>query len=743
MKKSITNQAVTMAINPLTMMSEANFFKGYSRWDELKGGYETWEESVKRVMNMHRERFAGVMTEKLSSLIDFAEQAYLEKLVLGAQRALQFGGNQILKHNARLYNCSFSYADRPVFFQHAMYLLLAGCGVGFSVQRHHVAKMNAVKAVNKEDTVTFVVPDSIEGWADCFGVMISSYMTGDVPFPEYQGKNVEFDISNIRPEGAYISGGFKAPGPVGLVKAIELWRTMLDSACAGDTATLQPIQVYDMVMHMADAVISGGVRRAATLCLFSKNDEAMMSAKTGDWFTTNPQRARSNNSALLVRSELTKQEFANLMDKTKMFGEPGFVFAEDTEFGFNPCVEIGMRGYTQDGRSGFQFCNLTETNGVKCTDLPTLLRASKAAAILGTLQAAYTDFAYLDDATREITEREALLGCSITGWMSNPDVLFNDDNMRQAASVIVEKNEMVAGLININPAARTTAVKPSGNASVLLGCASGIHGEHAPRYLRNVQMNRNEEVAQLMKEKNPAMVAQSVYNPGGTDWVVSFPITAPEQAMFKDDLLGVKQLEFVKKAQQAYIEAGTVISRCVDERLRHNVSNTISVDDWDEVEGYIFDNRAYFAGISLMGRTGDKAYAQAPFTRVYLEDEILALYNTDKATLDMLRHLIEKAQAAFNLDVWSACSTLLGYGIPESDQSAQQREWLDTVNTTGIEPALFSDMIKDVFNFDLWQRIHATMQPVNFSEQLQQKKYVDANTMGAQACAGGVCELVA
>lgn len=341
------------------MLSDSKFYMGYSRWDDDLGRYENWEESVERVMNMHRQKYAAVMTPELESYISFAEEAYKKKAVLGSQRALQFGGDQIFQHEARLYNCSASYVDRTRFFQEAMYLLLCGCGVGFSVQHHHVAKLPHVSAPSLSDPKVFTVPDSIEGWADAFGVLLSSYFVDGGTFPEYAGKIVHFDVSKIRPRGAYISGGFKAPGPDGLVRSLEKCRQLLDRIVNERGVTrLKPIDCYDYVMHMADAVLSGGIRRAATICLFSKDDQEMMKAKTGNWFVDNPQRGRSNNSALLIRDELTREEWAEIMTSVKDFGEPGFIFANDTENLFNPCVEIGLRGYTEDGRSGFQFCNL-------------------------------------------------------------------------------------------------------------------------------------------------------------------------------------------------------------------------------------------------------------------------------------------------------------------------------------------------------------------------------------------------
>lgn len=320
------------------MLSQSKFFMGYSRWLDSEGRYETWHESVERVMNMHRTKYRDIMTPALEAQIMYAEEAYKDKLVLGAQRALQFGGEQIFKHEARMYNCSVSYCDRPRFFQEAMYMLLCGCGVGFSVQKHHIAKLPKVAARNSEEIKKFTVPDSIEGWADAFGVLLSSYFVDGGTFPEFQGHQVHFDFSKIRPKGAFISGGFKAPGADGLRQALQKCEELLDSLISSSEipVAMRPIIAYDFVMHMSDAVLSGGVRRSATICVFSKDDDEMCNAKTGDWFVTNPQRGRSNNSAMLLRDELTREEWANIMKSVKDFGEPGFIFSSCLEFLFNP-----------------------------------------------------------------------------------------------------------------------------------------------------------------------------------------------------------------------------------------------------------------------------------------------------------------------------------------------------------------------------------------------------------------------
>ena len=728
------------------MMSQSKFYMGYSRWIDDEERYETWEESVSRVMNMHRLKLADKMTPELEELIQYAEDAYKDKTVLGAQRALQFGGEQLMKHQLRLYNCASTYVDRATAFAEIMYLLLCGCGVGFSVQKHHINKLPNIKKRYEKKSKVFLVEDSIEGWADAFGVLISSYFEDNAQFPEYKGCHVAFDFSNIRPRGAFISGGFKAPGPDGLRTALQKCEDLLNAEVNSDQTRIRPIVAYDFIMFMADAVLSGGVRRSATICLFSKDDEEMLNAKTGNWFTTNPQRARSNNSVMLKRDELTREEWSHIMGSVKHSGEPGFIFTDNLDFTFNPCVEIGKLPRTEAGESGVQGCNLTEINGGKITSREKLLRACKAGSILGTIQASYTDFKYLSPASKEIFEREALIGVSITGWMNNPDVLFDEQNMIDGAEEVRHWNKVVAGMIGINVAARTTCVKPAGNASVLLGTASGIHGEHSPLYFRNVQMNNEDEVLHLIKSINPKMVEKSVWSSGDTDSVVCFPIVTKAGSIYKSELLGVKQLEYVKKAQQFWVEHGTNVDLCVDPNLRHNVSNTITVDDWDEVEEYLFNNRQWFAGVSLMSAAGDKAFAQAPFTEVLTPDQVFDKYGV--ASL-FASGLIVDGQAAFNRNLWAACDTPLGWGETLDEESSDdllKRDWVRRAekfaeNYFDGDKQLMTDCLKDCSNLHKWMTISHNIVPIDFSTELHEKVYTDVDTMGAVACQGGACEL--
>lgn len=321
------------------LLSKAKFYEGYSRYLEDEGRYETWEEAVGRVMDMHRSFYSDKMSLELEEKIDRAEQLYKDSRVLGAQRALQFGGDQLLKHQMRLYNCTSLYIDRVASFGESMYMLLCGAGVGFSVQKHHVEELPSV-APRTKPAKTFTVPDNIEGWADAFSVLLSSYFTEGQTFSEYAGKRVHFDLNEIRPRGSYISGGFRAPGSEPLRQALDKVEYLLEQIVREGETKLRPIHVYDVIMYMADAVLAGGVRRSATICMFSIDDQEMIEAKTRKNFDilndVNTQRARSNNSAICVRGETTKEQFDNLMQSVKELGEPGFIWTDSKEFTFNP-----------------------------------------------------------------------------------------------------------------------------------------------------------------------------------------------------------------------------------------------------------------------------------------------------------------------------------------------------------------------------------------------------------------------
>ena len=726
-----------------SLMSETKFYEGYSRWDDTKERYESWDESVSRVMNMHRDYYKDKMTPELNQMINEAESLYKLKYTLGAQRALQFGGDQLRKHMMRMYNCTSTYADRPRFFSELFYVLLCGAGAGFSVQKHHVDKLPNL-AERKKQAKGWIVEDSVEGWADALGALMSSYFVGGGQFPEMEGRKVYFDLNQVRPKGAMINGGFKAPGPEPLRRALDKIEHILQTIVLSGRDVLKPIEVYDIAMHAADAVLAGGVRRSATICLFSPEDEEMINAKTGNWFIDNPQRGRSNNSAVIVRSEITREEFKKIMGSIKEFGEPGFFFVEDRDITTNPCVEIGM--YPQiDGESGWQGCNLTEINGGKCTSQDEFFKACRAGAILGTLQAGYTDFKYLTETSKRIFEREALLGVSVTGWMNNPNVLFDEETQRQGAEIVKSVNKEVAALIGINPAARTTCVKPSGNASVLLETASGIHAEHSARYLRHIQLNKETEVGQLLAKTNPYMVEESVWSANGTDYCVAFPIITPEGSLYREELYGKALLEKVSTVQNNWVEAGTNVELCANPKTRHNVSNTVTVlpHMWNEVEDYVFENRHNFAGISFLAGMGDKDFAQAPMTEVLTEDQIVAKYG--KAALFASGLIVDTRKQGFR-DLWEA--TQIAQTPPEyqGEVSDLRAEWIRRFNKFA-DNYFMGDLketeycLKDVFLLHKWEKVQQNIQSVDFSSELDEKRFTEIDTMGAIACQGGACEI--
>ena len=992
----------------LEALQSYTFTTKYARYNKEKKRRESWDESIERVMAMHREKYASVFADEtkrseLEAAFEFCSQAMKKKLVLGSQRALQFGGKPILAKNPRIFNCSTSFCDRPRFYAETIWMLLCGCGVGFSVQKHHVAKLPDL-VVPSGAPETFVIPDTIEGWADALGVLMASFGIASPEWTKYIGKDVEFDYSKIRPKGSDLSSGVgKAPGHEPLKNSLEKVLSLLRS-CAGARKRLRPIDAYDIIMHASDAVLAGGVRRSATICLFSKDDQEMIKAKVGNWFETNPQRGRSNNSAILLRDSTSKEEFAAIMESVKECGEPGFVWADSTEGTFNPCVEInlytsisakdvkkyttkeqfeslhidenqeellsgfatcvsadtrlitkdgienikeavgkeieiwngvkwssvtpfktgsgrklyrvkfrdgsyldatanhkwlvkdrfmndyvecetsnlmsmskyqihvprsnivyehGIReefayeygvllgdgshqgiysprvrlfgakiklpvrgtrsvvsrddGYSVDGQtvglvdldktfskelktsdslpkimfswsrdtilrfvagwadtdgsnanSGIRIygtegrirdaqlllskagvnasinlmseagaatnygertqdiwylqivdarsipcnrlnvvdgkpakcrgkdqvvvsvtelpglhdtfcltepdnhtcvfnnvltkqCNLCELNMRLCTTEEKWEEACTAAAILGTLQAGYTDFGYLGPVSDAIAKREALLGVSMTGLMDNPKLAFNKTLQQKMAKHILEVNERIALLIGINPTARATCIKPAGSTSCVLGTASGIHAHHAKRYFRRVQANELETPLQYFKLHNPLACEKSVWSANKTDQSIIFCVDVPEDALTKKDINAIKQLEYVKLTQQNWVKAGRVVERCAAPFLNHNVSNTINVapDEWEKVTDFIYENREFFAGISLIPSSGDLSYVQAPMCRVLTAAELVEEYG-DAAI--MASGLIVDGKRAFGDNLWAACDCVKGIG---------------------------------------------------------------------------------
>lgn len=634
------------------------FLSKYSKYDYKRGTKEKWPESVRRVMEMHREFYADRIDpanrEQFDELLAFAEGMYLEQRILGAQRALQYGGELLLEKHPRMYNCAGTYADRKEVFKELTYLLLCGAGTGYSVQRRHVDRLPVAAGFDMSRKETMLIPDTIEGWAEAVNFMMMNFFDGG-PVPEY-------DYSAIRPKGAYIRGGFRAPGPVPLRKALEKIFTILRGI---RDRKLTPFEVHYIMCICANAVVSGGVRRSAMIALFDADDSEMAQCKTGNWMVTMPELCRCNNSAVIL-PDTPKERFDAVFESVKSYGEPGFVFLDNPDFMLNPCAEVGMfPKYKDDSgewHSGWGFCNLVEINGGKVKTSIDFLNACKAAAILGTLQAGYTDFSpMLTEWSEKVARRDALIGVGITGICENPDILLDPNMQRTGAECVVETNKTMARLIGVNPAARCTVVKPSGNSSQLLGTLSGITPGHSRHYIRHIQANDTEQCLIEFAKVNPEAVSVSVWNPT-MEKVISFPVTLPETALLKKDITAVEFLrDVVLRTKLNWIDHGVNYehpSTVENPKLSMNVSNTCVVrhDEWDVVREFLWDNRMEFSGVSLLPETGDLDYPQAPYMEVLSEEELVAEYGSGAI---LSSGLIVDALEVF-ANIWEACEAAMG-----------------------------------------------------------------------------------
>lgn len=750
----------------LSELKKYTFVAKYPSYDSKLKRRENWVECVDRSERMMLEKY------KDKNVDEYIKQAYgaaKRKEALGAQRALQFAGPAILAKNARMYNCSGSYADRPRFFQEEMYLLLCGCGTGFSVQKHHINRLpNLVSKL--EGKAKFIVPDTIEGWADAIGVLVNSYFDGGI-YPDYEGKNVIFDYSLIRPEGSklsYTTG--KAPGHKPLENALKKIKNLLDLAVQSGQKKLKPIQVYDIVMHSSDAVLAGGVRRSSCICLFSHDDDEMMKAKTGNWFAENPQRGRSNNSVVLIKNKTTFEDFQKIIESVRNFGEPGFAWCYNKEAVFNPCFEIGFWAYfikdpdkyskwkekNEDYElidcqpsdigleSGWEFCNLSTINGSKIDSKDKFLKACENAAIIGTLQAGYSDFPYLGNASEQIVRREALLGVSMTGIMEHPEICLDPDIQQEGAAKIKEINEKIAKLIGINPGARLTCIKPEGSTSCVLGTSSGIHPHHAKRYIRRVQANVNEPLYKYFKEYNPSACEPSVWSANQTDDVISFCVEVPDGSKLKNQIGAIELLEYVKSTYKNWVSHGKTKKRCSEDWLSHNVSNTITVKDseWEEVTKFIYKNREFFCGISILPESGDKDYPQAPFTTVFTHKEMVNHYGESAL---FVSGLIERGLDLYEDNLWKACDILLGLG--EKPRGEAKTIWINKCKSFA-DKYLNKDirkltyLMKDVYNWKLWLDLNREYKDVNYEEFFEEEEKVNINHVADDACAGGTCQII-
>ena len=576
------------------ILSDIVVWSKYAKYDETKQRRETWEEIVTRNMNMHLAKFPN-----LEQLIRTNYQLVYDKKVLPSMRSLQFGGKPIEVNNARMFNCSYLHIDDYRAFNETMFLLLSGTGVGYSVSRNHISKLPPVFKPTK--TRRYLIPDNIEGWSDAVKVLVKSYFG-------LSNWKPNFDYRSIRPKGErLITSGGVAPGPEPLKICLTHIESIFERKKSGEQ--LSSLECHDILCHIANAVLSGGIRRSAMIALFDHDDEDMLTCKFGKWYETNPQRARANNSAKLKRGAIDKQTFLNLWKKVEISnsGEPGFFFTNDLELGTNPCAEISL--------NSFQFCNLVEINASDISDQFDFESRAETAAFIGTLQASYTDFHYLRPEWKEVTEREALLGVGMTGIASGKIL---DLDMAEAAEATVRVNKFLSNEIGINQSARITTVKPSGTSSLVLGTSSGVHAWHDEFYIRRMRLGKNEAIYTYLSINHPELLEDDVYTPS-TGAVVSVPVAAPKGAITRGSESAIDFLERVKLIHEKWIKPGHNYGDNT-----HNVSATVTMKqhEWGSVGEWLWANQNNYNGLSFLPEDLG-SYPQTPFETIdeatYLE----------------------------------------------------------------------------------------------------------------------------
>lgn len=544
---------------------------------------ETWEEICTRNLMMHTKKFPSLTEE----IIEVYYRSVFTKKVLPAMRSLQFAGLPMEVNNCRMFNCSYQPIDDYRAFSEGMFLLLSGCGYGYSVQKHHIEKLPEINKPVKSKR--YLIGDSIHGWSDAVKLLIKSYFTGQ-PKPN-------FDFRDIRPKGAkLITSGGKAPGAEPLKRCLFEIEQILESKTNGDKLT--SLECHSIMCHIADSVLAGGIRRSAMIALFTMDDEDMLSCKSNNWWELNPHFARANNSAVIVNSRIQSEEFFAIWEKIKNSGagEPGVYFTNDPEYGTNPCVETSLRPHT--------FCNLVEINGSNIESQEDFNQRAKDAAFINTLQASYTDFYYLRDIWKKNTEKDALIGVGITGIGSG--VLDHLDK-KEAAKIVLKENERVAKLIGINKAARCTVVKPAGTSSLVLGCSSGIHAYHDKYYVRTLRVGKNEAIYDYLNTNHPELLEDELFRPHDTA-IISIPQKAPDNAHLRNED-AITLLNRVKEYNLEWVRTGH--RKGVN---YHNVSATISIKDeeWSDVGNWMWENKNTYHGLSILPFS-DHTYKQAPF----------------------------------------------------------------------------------------------------------------------------------
>ena len=563
----------------------------YAKYFDGKGR-ESWGETVERYMDNVVRKVAGN-----DSYIDNIRDAILGLEIMPSMRAMMTSGPALDRDNTAGYNCSYLPVDDPKSFDEAMFILLCGTGVGFSVERQFVQKLPEIPELFISDT-TIVVKDSKEGWAKAFRQLLALLWAGEIP---------KWDVSEVRPAGARLKTfGGRASGPAPL---IELFNFSVQTFKNAQGRRLTSMECHDLMCFIGQIVVVGGVRRSAMISLSNLSDDRMRHAKSGQWWETAAHRALANNSVSYTEKpdiETFMREWLSLVESKS--GERGVFNREaskkqaakygrrdpEHEFGTNPCSEIILRPY--------QFCNLTEVV-VRATDTyDSLARKVKLATILGTIQSSFTKFPYLRKVWQRNTEEERLLGVSLTGIMDNPLMTMKnkglDSTLSKLREVAVETNAEWAERLKINPSVAITCVKPSGTVSQLVDSASGIHARHSPYYIRTVRGDNKDPLTQFMIDQG--IPNEPCVFKGDTTTVFSFPVMSPNRAVTRDDMTAIEQLEMWLTYQRYWCE--------------HKPSVTISVrdDEWLAVGAFVYEHFDEMSGVSFLPHS-DHTYQQAPY----------------------------------------------------------------------------------------------------------------------------------
>lgn len=593
------------------ILSELTIFSKYAKYIEEQNRRETWDEIVDRYLNMMKGKYPLLIDD-----IDVHGKLIYEKKILPSMRAMQFAGQAIAKNESRIYNCAYLPIDSYHAFSETMFLLLGGTGVGYSVQLHHINQLPPIQIPDRKRK--YLIGDSIEGWADAVKALMKSY------FGLTKTKPV-FDYSDIREKGArLVTAGGKAPGPEPLRLCLTHIESILSQKENG--SKLKSIEVHDILCHIANAVLAGGIRRAAMIALFSKEDEDMLTCKFGNWWELNEQRGRANNSVVLERETITEHEFRTLWRKVELSnaGEPGIYFTNNKDWGTNPCCEIALEP--------FQFCNLCEINGSDVEDQLDFNKRAEAASFFGTLQAGFTNFHYLRPIWKETTERGALIGVGITGIGSNK---LEDLDLKETTDYIEGTNYIVSKAIGINKAHRLTTIKPSGTTSCVLGTSSGIHAWHNDYYVRRIRIGKNEALYTYLSIHHSDLLEDDFFRPQ-SQAVISIPQKAPEGAILRTET-AIQTLNRVQVYNNLWVKNGHYVGDNTN-----NVSATISIDknrryahdqfdEWRAVGMWMWANKDHFNGLSVLPYDNG-SYIQAPFqdcTKEEYEKLILTLKEVD------------------------------------------------------------------------------------------------------------------